>query len=116
MSAGDDDDCVFWCFEEKGGVGELWAGVAAAEVSCSALLCTPPCVRQHHSFFRPRRRHGNKYGSKFRRNTCKEKRAHLGLMRAGQVNAVAKSGRECNTSVLFKSNIFNSKTLRKNYT
>ena len=114
MGAGDDDgDCAaFWCFEEKGDCreGELWAGVAAAEVSllCSAtrqlcsvryvLLCAP-CVAHHHSFFLPRRRHGNKYGSKFRRNTCKEKREHLGLMRAGQVNAVAKSGRDCNTSI-----------------
>ena len=48
MSAGDDDECVFWCFEEKGGVGELWAGVAAAEVSCSALLCIF-CSAPHHA-------------------------------------------------------------------
>ena len=33
-------------------------------------------------------------------HTCKEKREHLGMMRAAQVNAVAKSGRECNTSIL----------------
>ena len=44
MKAGDDaDDVAFWCFEEKGGVGELWAGVAAAgrELLCYsiALLC-----------------------------------------------------------------------------
>ena len=40
MSADDADDCAFLCFEEKGDCreGELWAGVAAAEVS-SALLC-----------------------------------------------------------------------------
>ena len=74
MSAGDDDDCVFWCFEEKGGVGELWAGVAAAEVSCSALLCKI-CSALHTMraptpfiLLAPCRRHGNKYGSKFRRN------------------------------------------------
>ena len=30
-----DDD---WCFEEKGGVGELWAGVAAAKLYTAALL------------------------------------------------------------------------------
>ena len=40
MRAGDDDDdcAAFWCFEEKGGVGELWAGVAAAEVRLALLL------------------------------------------------------------------------------
>ena len=40
MGAGDDDDdcAAFWCFEEKGGVGELWAGVAAAEVRLALLL------------------------------------------------------------------------------
>ena len=38
-AADDDDDCAaFWCFEEKGGVGELWAGVAAAEVRLALLL------------------------------------------------------------------------------
>ena len=40
MSVCDDDDCAFWCFEEKGGVGELWAGVAAAEVRLALLLCS----------------------------------------------------------------------------
>ena len=64
MKAGDDaDDVAFWCFEEKGGVGELWAGVAAAKlytaallhIFCSALLdnfCSAPhaCATTIHSF------------------------------------------------------------------
>ena len=44
---GDDDadDVAFWCFEEKGGVGELWAGVAAAgrELLCYSLALPPGC-------------------------------------------------------------------------
>ena len=100
----DADDVAFWCFEEKGGVGELWAGVAAAgrELLCYSLalppgcslslqdmFCSAPHACAIHSF--GPRRHGNKYGSKFRRNTCEEKREHLEQMRAAQVNAVEKT-------------------------
>ena len=103
----DDDDAdefAFWCFEEKGGVGELWAGVAAAgrELLCyslALLLCLQValslckiCSALRHMrapfILLALRRHGNKYGSKFRRNTCEEKREQ---MRAAQVNAAEKT-------------------------